>query len=52
MMEEAVKDGPGGGDVAQEFTPFLNETIGGHHGRAVFVATDEPPISSFYPSRL
>ena len=41
MMEQAIKDGAGGGDVAQEFTPFLNGTIGGHHCRAVFVATHD-----------
>ena len=38
MMEQAIKDGAGSGNIAQEFTPFFDGTIGGHHGGSVFVA--------------
>ncbi len=41
VMEQAVEYSAGGGDIAEQFAPFFNGTIGGHHGGAVFVATHD-----------
>jgi len=38
VVQEAVKDGRGGGHVADEFAPFFQGAVGGHQGGAQFVA--------------
>jgi len=40
-VEEAVEDGPGGGDVAEQFAPFVDGAVGGHDGGADFVAAQD-----------
>jgi len=37
-MQEAVDDGSGGGHVTEELAPFLEGSIAGHDGGAIFVA--------------
>ena len=41
MVQEAVEDGCGGGNVADEFAPFFEGAIGGHQGRTDFVAAHD-----------
>jgi hypothetical protein len=41
VVEEAVEDGGGGGDVADEFAPFLQGAVGGHEGGAQVVAAHD-----------
>ena len=41
MMEQPVKDGAGGWDIAQEFAPFFDWAVGSHHGRAVLVTAHD-----------
>ena len=41
MVEEAVQDGCGGGDVADELAPLFEGSVGGHQGRAHFVAAHD-----------
>ena len=41
VVQEAVEDGGGGGDVAEEFAPFFEGAVGGHEGGAQFVATHD-----------
>ena len=38
VVEQAVEDGAGGGDVAQELAPFLDGAVGSHERGAVFIA--------------
>lgn len=40
-VEEAVEDGSGGGDVAEEFAPFIDGAVGGHDGGTDFVAAQD-----------
>ena len=41
LMEQAVEDGAGGRDVASGACPFVDGTIEGHQGGAVFVAAHD-----------
>ena len=41
MLQETVEDGGGGGDITDEFTPFLDGAVGGHERGAVFVASHD-----------
>jgi len=41
VVEQSVEDGAGGRHVAKELSPFLDGTIGGHQGGAVFVAAHD-----------
>ncbi len=41
MMKQSLEDGAGGGHIAEQFTPFFDGTIGGHHGRTVLVTTHD-----------
>ena len=41
VMEEAVEDGPRGGDVLEEFSPVLERAVAGHDGGAGFVAAHD-----------
>ena len=42
-VQQAVKHGSGGGDVAEQFAPFVDGAVGGHDNGADFmVARDEP----------
>jgi hypothetical protein len=41
VMEKSVEDGAGGRHVAKELSPFLDGTVGGHQGGAVFVAAHD-----------
>ena len=41
VMEQPIENGAGGGDVAQELSPFFDGTIGSHQGGAVFIATHD-----------
>ena len=41
VVEQSVEDGAGGRHVAQELSPFLDGTVGGHQGGAVFVAAHD-----------
>ena len=41
VVEEAVEDGAGGGDIAQEFAPFFERAVAGHEGGAVFVTAED-----------
>jgi hypothetical protein len=34
-MKQSVEDGAGSGHIAEQFTPFFDGTIGGHHGGKV-----------------
>ena len=41
MVQEAVEDSCGCGDIADEFTPILNGSVGCHHGGFGFVSTHD-----------
>ena len=41
MVEESVEDGGGGRNIADEFAPFFEGTVGGHEGGAEFVAAHD-----------
>jgi len=41
VMEKAVENGRGRGDIANEFAPFFQGAVGGHQGRAQFVAAHD-----------
>ena len=41
VVEKAVQDGCGSGDVVDELTPFFNGAVGGHEGGAVFVTAHD-----------
>ncbi len=41
VMQEAIQDGGGGRNIADEFAPFLDGPVGGHHGGAFLVATHD-----------
>ena len=41
VMEEAIQDGGGGGDIADELAPVFDGTVGGHQGRAIFVPSQD-----------
>lgn len=41
VMEEAVEDGAGGGNVLQEFAPVLQRPVAGHDGGAGLVAAHD-----------
>src|SRR5262245_51293427 len=41
MVEQAVEYSAGGGDVTEQFAPFFDRTIGGHHGGTVLVTTHD-----------
>ena len=42
VVEKAVENGGGGGDVADEFTPFFEGAIGGHErGEELVAAHDD-----------
>ena len=41
VVEKAVENGGGGGDVADEFTPFFEGAVGGHEGGAEFVTAHD-----------
>ena len=40
-LKESIKDGGGGGDIADEFAPFLDGPIGGHDRGSRFVAAHD-----------
>jgi len=39
VVQEAIEDGAGGGDVLQQLAPVLEGAVAGHDGRAVFVTS-------------
>ena len=41
VMEETVEDGRGSWDIADEFAPFFKGAVGGHEGRAQFLAAHD-----------
>jgi RNA polymerase sigma-70 factor, ECF subfamily len=41
MMKQAVEDRAGGRDVAEQFAPFFDGSIGGHHGGPVLVTAHD-----------
>ncbi len=41
MMKQAIEDGTGCRDIAEQLAPFFDGSIGGHHGRTVFVMTHD-----------
>src|ERR1017187_1557681 len=47
MMQKAVQDRGGAGDVAEEFAPILQGTITRHDGRARFVAAQDDLEQTF-----
>jgi hypothetical protein len=47
VMQEAIQDGGGAGDVAEEFAPVFEWTIARHDGRARFVATQDDLEQAF-----
>src|SRR6266566_1470038 len=38
MVEQAIENGAGGRHIAEQFAPFFDRSVGGHHSGAVFVA--------------
>lgn len=41
VVQEAVEDGGGGGDVADEFAPLFDGSVGGHECGPVLVAAHD-----------
>jgi hypothetical protein len=41
MMKQAVEDHAGGRDIAEQFAPFFDGSIGGHHGGTVLVTAHD-----------
>ena len=41
VVQKAVEDGGGGGNVTEEFAPFFEGAVGGHEGGAQFVAAHD-----------
>jgi len=41
MVQEAVEDGGCSGNIADEFTPIFNGSVGGHHGGFGFVSAHD-----------
>src|ERR1700686_5921249 len=41
MMKQAIEDGTGCRDIAEQLSPFFDGSIGGHHGRTVFVTAHD-----------
>ena len=41
MMQQTVEDRAGGRDIAEQFTPFFDGSIRGHHGGSVLVTTHD-----------
>ena len=41
MMKQAVEDRAGGRDIAEQFAPFFDRSIGSHHSGAVFVTAHD-----------
>ena len=41
MMKQAVEDRAGGRDIAEQFAPFFDGSIGGHHGGTVLVTAHD-----------
>ena len=41
MVEQAIENGAGGRHIAQQFAPFFDRPVRGHHGGAVFVAAHD-----------
>ena len=37
VMKQAVEDGAGSRHIAEQFTPFFDGSIGGHHGGTILV---------------
>ena len=35
MMQQTIEDGAGGRDIAEQFAPFFDGSIGSHHGGPV-----------------
>ena len=40
-MQEAIQNGCGSGDIADEFAPFFQRSVGGHQGRAQLIAAQD-----------
>ena len=47
-MEQTVEDSTSGRHVAEEFAPFFDGTIGGHHRGSVFVAAHDEFQEGFH----
>ena len=41
MVKQGVEDSAGGRDITEQFAPFFNRTIGGHHGGTVLVTAHD-----------
>ena len=41
VVQEAIQDGSGGGNIADEFALFFQGAVGGHQRRAQFVAAHD-----------
>ena len=41
MMQQAVEDRAGGRDIAEQFAPFFDRSIGSHHGGTVLVTAHD-----------
>ena len=41
MMKQAVEDRAGGRDIAEQFAPFFDGSIGSHHGGPVLVTAHD-----------
>src|SRR5215510_10204291 len=41
MVEQAIENGAGGRYIAEQFAPFFDRPVRGHHGGAVFVAAHD-----------
>ena len=41
VMKQAVEDGAGSRHIAEQFSPFFDGAIGGHHGGTIFVTTHD-----------
>jgi hypothetical protein len=46
-VEQAIENGASGRHIAEQFAPFFDGAVRGHHGRAVFVATHDDSQKDF-----
>ena len=41
MMKQPVEDGAGSRHITEQFAPFFDRSIGGHHGGTILVTTHD-----------